>query len=281
MHLQYHVGNNFAVIENIFGKIDDENEGDPAFQMEEVIGATKSSGSKGLGGPVNVYSSEKNAFCEDIDFGEVTIKGYIVNNKVGALKIEVENGPNNEESNKGLLNKYVQSNFGTFDTQNKNWSGYKFWNIGNKLIYYYKIKNIDYAKTAFGQISLKDLNKQSVFIFAKEEGVEGVPLFGDIQQDNFGKVNLKDFSSNSTVNFNLLGYQSIVLSIAEIKQKRIVKMYSDCYCINSSLVPCSTCRIISYWIVPKSYCITSRYNIRKRKPGSRKSRIFKFPTGRL
>lgn len=137
------IGSNKSTIENIFGKIDDENEGDPAFQMEEVIGATKSSGSKGLGGPVNVYSSEKNAFCEDIDFGEVTIKGYIVNNKVGALKIEVENGPNNEESNKGLLNKYVQSNFGTFDTQNKNWSGYKFWNIGNKLIYYYKIKNID------------------------------------------------------------------------------------------------------------------------------------------
>ena len=141
--LAVEIGSDKSTIENIFGKIDDENEGDPAFQMEEVIGATKSSGSKGLGGPVNVYSSEKNAFCEDIDFGEVTIKGYIVNNKVGALKIEVENGPNNEESNKGLLNKYVQSNFGTFDTQNKNWSGYKFWNIGNKLIYYYKIKNID------------------------------------------------------------------------------------------------------------------------------------------
>ena len=31
-----------------------------------------------------------------------------------------------------------------------------------------QIKNIDYAKTAFGQISLKDLNKQSVFIFAKD-----------------------------------------------------------------------------------------------------------------
>ncbi len=53
-----------------------------------------------------------------------------------------------------------------------------------------EIKKIDYEKTAFGQISLKDLNKQSVFIFAKENGVNGVPLFGDIQEENFGKSSL-------------------------------------------------------------------------------------------
>jgi hypothetical protein len=91
-------------------------------------------------GPVSVYIAEKNSFCEDIDFGEVLIKGYVVNNKVGAVEIEVQNGSNNDESNKGLLNQYVQANFGAIDTE-KNWAGYKYWTIGEKKIYYYKIKS--------------------------------------------------------------------------------------------------------------------------------------------
>ena len=42
-----------------------------------------------------------------------------------------------------MLNKYVQSSFGAVNTEDKSWPGYKFWNFGNKQIYYYKIKNID------------------------------------------------------------------------------------------------------------------------------------------
>ena len=48
-----------------------------------------------------------------------------------------------------------------------------------------KIQSIDYSKTAFGQAGLIDLDKQSVFLFAKTDGSEGRPNFGDIQ-DGFG-----------------------------------------------------------------------------------------------
>ncbi|NCW69897.1 MAG: hypothetical protein EBV86_15310, partial [Marivivens sp.] len=44
-----------------------------------------------------------------------------------------------------------------------------------------KIQSIDYSKTAFGQAGLVDLDKQSVFLFAKSDGTEGRPNFGDIQ----------------------------------------------------------------------------------------------------
>jgi hypothetical protein len=44
-----------------------------------------------------------------------------------------------------------------------------------------KIQSIDYSRTAFGQAGLVDLDKQSVFLFAKSDGTEGRPNFGDIQ----------------------------------------------------------------------------------------------------
>jgi hypothetical protein len=52
-----------------------------------------------------------------------------------------------------------------------------------------KIQSIDYSKTAFGQAALADLDKQSVFIFAKSDGTEGRPNFGDIQ-GGFGTKSL-------------------------------------------------------------------------------------------
>lgn len=52
-----------------------------------------------------------------------------------------------------------------------------------------KIQSIDYSKTAFGQAGLIDLDKQSVFLFAKTDGSEGRPNFGDIQ-GGFGTKSL-------------------------------------------------------------------------------------------
>ena len=52
-----------------------------------------------------------------------------------------------------------------------------------------KIQSIDYTKTAFGQAALVDLDKQSVFVFAKSDGTEGRPDFGDIQA-GFGTKDL-------------------------------------------------------------------------------------------
>jgi hemoglobin/transferrin/lactoferrin receptor protein len=61
---------------------------------------------------------------------------------------------------------------------------------------------------------------EGVLIFNEESGTNTIT-------DDLGKANLKDFSSNSMVNFKLLGYQSIVLSIVEIKRQRIIKISSE------------------------------------------------------
>ena len=52
-----------------------------------------------------------------------------------------------------------------------------------------KIQSIDYSKTAFGQAGLLDLDKQSVFLFAKTDGSDGRPSFGDLQS-GFGTKGL-------------------------------------------------------------------------------------------
>ena len=44
-----------------------------------------------------------------------------------------------------------------------------------------EIESIDYSKTAFGQTALIDLDRHSVFIFAKTDGADGWPRFGDLQ----------------------------------------------------------------------------------------------------
>ena len=52
-----------------------------------------------------------------------------------------------------------------------------------------EIKEIDYIKTAFGQAALVDLDKQSVFIFAKSNGKDRIPSFNNIQS-GFGTKKL-------------------------------------------------------------------------------------------
>jgi hypothetical protein len=43
-----------------------------------------------------------------------------------------------------------------------------------------QIQEIDYTRTAFGQTSMSDLSSQSVFIFGKSAGAEGVPKFSEL-----------------------------------------------------------------------------------------------------
>ena len=138
--LSIEIGSDKNTIENIFGNMDDESIY-VSDQPGGTIPTSKSSELEGIGGPVSVHVTEKKAFCADIDFGEVIIKGYVVNNKVAAVEIEVQNGPNNDQSKEGLLNKYVQTSFGQVDTESNQWGGYKFWDIAGKQIYYYKIKS--------------------------------------------------------------------------------------------------------------------------------------------
>ena len=87
---------------------------------------------------VTVFESDINSFCTDIDFGNVILKTYITGSgTIGAVEIEVQNGTDNEETKKGLIRAYAESNFGNLDMESELWNGYKFWDIGSKQIYYY------------------------------------------------------------------------------------------------------------------------------------------------
>ena len=87
--------------------------------------------------PVTIFESTIDPFCTDIDFGNVILKMYITAaSKIAAVEIVVQNA-DNEESKKGLLKAYAESNFGNLDMESEEWNGYKFWDIGSKLIYYY------------------------------------------------------------------------------------------------------------------------------------------------
>ena len=86
---------------------------------------------------VTVFESTIDSFCTDIDFGNVLLKIYITGNIIGAVEIAVQNGIDNEETKRGLLKGYAESNFGNLDMESEEWNGYKIWDIGSKQIYYY------------------------------------------------------------------------------------------------------------------------------------------------
>ena len=91
-----------------------------------------------LDSSVTVFETAIESFCTDIDFGNVILKTYITGkSKIGAVEIKVQNGTDNEETKKGLLKGYAESNFGNLDMESELWNGYKFWDIGSKQIYYY------------------------------------------------------------------------------------------------------------------------------------------------
>ena len=83
----------------------------------------------------NFYQFE--FFCEELELGNALINGYILNKKVGAVEIEVQNGPDNEESKSKLVRNYVIANFGSVDPESKDWQGYKMWEIEDKQVYYF------------------------------------------------------------------------------------------------------------------------------------------------
>ena len=90
-----------------------------------------------LDSSVTVFETAIESFCTDIDFGNVILKTYISGNIIGAVEIKVINGTDNEESKKGLIKGYAESNFGNLDMESELWNGYKIWDIGSKQIYYY------------------------------------------------------------------------------------------------------------------------------------------------
>ena len=78
------------------------------------------------------------------------------------------------------------------------------------------------------------VQSQEIWIEDKITGetLEGVLVFDqdanmNTVSDAFGRVDLKNFPSDCLVNFNLLGYQSLVIPIQELNNdSRIVKMIS-------------------------------------------------------
>ena len=128
------IGENKSSIKNIFGELPESQ------YIKDENNAKQTS-------IIAKYTDQTFSFCDDINvFGNTLMNVYIVDNIIGAFELEVT-GPlmskNGDLIKEDALNQYVQSNFGKIDTEDKNWPGYKFWNIGNKQIYYYKIKKLD------------------------------------------------------------------------------------------------------------------------------------------
>ena len=128
------IGENKSSIKNIFGELPESQYIKDENNMKQTSIIAK-------------YTDQTFSFCEDINiFGNTLMNVYIVDNIIGAFELEVT-GPlmskNGDLIKEDALSQYVQSNFGKIDTKDKNWPGYKFWNIGNKQIYYYKIKKLD------------------------------------------------------------------------------------------------------------------------------------------
>ena len=130
--LEVGIGQDKSSIENIFGKIpDSEFEKGNFYRVEGV----------------HEHVGQIESFCEDRNiFGNVSMSVYIVDDIVGALKIEKLGPSKTEDGTKidgDFIHKYVELNFGKVDTEDRKWPGYKFWERGDKQIFYYKTKKID------------------------------------------------------------------------------------------------------------------------------------------
>ena len=115
--LNIDIGADKSTVEDIFGTIEDED-------ISDFYNVTK-------------FYSPIEFFCEEVELGNALINGYILNKKVGAVEIEVQNGPDNEESKSKLVRNYVIANFGSVDPESKDWQGYKMWEIEDKQVYYF------------------------------------------------------------------------------------------------------------------------------------------------
>ena len=74
-----------------------------------------------LDSSVTVFETTIDSFCTNIDLGNVILKTYITGKgKIGAVEIKVQNGTDNEETKKGLIRAYAESNFGNLDMESYN-----------------------------------------------------------------------------------------------------------------------------------------------------------------
>ena len=128
--LNIDIGADKSTVEDIFGTIEDED-------ISDFYNVTK-------------FYSPIEFFCEEVELGNALINGYILNKKVGAVEIEVQNGPDNEESKSKLVRNYVIANFGSVDPESKDWQGYKMWEIEDKQVYYFyrKYRGVIYESVA-------------------------------------------------------------------------------------------------------------------------------------
>ena len=120
--LSINIGGDKSEIEDIFGPIEVDEDDEES---------------------VSKFTSSKEGFCTDIDLGEVLIHGYIMGDKIAAVEIEVQNGPENKESAKKKIYDYAQNKFGGIEVDSNKWIGYKLWDVDNKQIFYYNHKDRD------------------------------------------------------------------------------------------------------------------------------------------
>ena len=124
--LSVNIGGDRSGFNNIFGPFNTGLNNEAGVELEEE--------------EYEILETTSDAFCKDIDLGEVLVYGYLVDGLIAGLQIEVQNYDNDKESKEGLLRSYVQNKYGPIDINDDKWKGYRTWNFGKKEIFYYHVK---------------------------------------------------------------------------------------------------------------------------------------------
>ena len=88
---------------------------------------------------VLIYMGIKDA-CPNENLGLSTVEIAFIEDRLVSFKILVALSDRNTETNKKLLYKYVEKEYGKIDPDNNpNWIGFKVWRDGEKVIVYKKM----------------------------------------------------------------------------------------------------------------------------------------------
>ena len=74
---------------------------------------------------VTIFTGEAETFCPDSDFGSTFVNMYILEDKVVGVSLQVQNGPDNEESARQVLYNYVIARYGDIENSSLNLRGKK------------------------------------------------------------------------------------------------------------------------------------------------------------
>ena len=121
---------------NAFSKCDfDANLGDKISDVEKAHGSAFE-----LSEITSYIELNTEDVCKNEKLGDSFIQFRFLEGELASISIIIENGNDNEESQKLLLYKYVEDNYGSIsDDLAQHWTGFKDWEKNGKIIVYKRI----------------------------------------------------------------------------------------------------------------------------------------------